>query len=267
MPGPINCSPDATRVVGSLAGEAIDEALTFWGAEVASLGPRLRFGDDGFVALRAAGLLGLATDEPVFGVAVGRMPTGGPASGEFFCAGVSSSYEASDERYQMRLKEVAVIGTCDGDPVDGEVAVCFGHASCGSPAFVASLEGNAFASTIATRLEGFGLGDGSLVAEFDVADALSMSSTADAGFVWVDAAGGSPEPAGIQPATVTHARLVMPLGAPDPGAIYCASAGTLLYEFIDEFEFQVVSATLSQVRRVGSCDVVGDGILDVCAPG
>jgi len=59
----------------------------------------------------------------------------------------------------------------------------------------------------------------------------------------------------------------MPLGAPDAGAIYCASAGTLLYEFVDPFEFDLVSATLSQVRRVGACEAGGDDVLDACGSG
>ena len=185
-----------------------------------------------------------------------------PRANEWLCFDDASQYVTNGDGITgASLHNLASLGTCPGTPVEGTLELCF-DSSCGTPGVAATIDGASFDAPLGTQWSA-GPGDGAFIVSADFGKSGGDGSLGIGGELELRAT-EVVQDGGTHESAVDDGWIVMPLGAPDAGAIYCAGEGSSLQYEGGDF-FTPHSATLTGLSRLGSCaELDGDGTGSLC---
>jgi hypothetical protein len=211
-------------------------------------GAEISFGDWGALYLLGPGAE--PTGEPEAVTAVLRMPESSAQPGAWYCGGQGSAAQLGTRDLEplVVLRDLSSLGACPGDPVAGEVDICFLDESCGAPAMASGLDG----ATFEVPIDGFiGIGGDIDGPEADISTTLFGGG----GFVRLQATAVDPgAPEGVpQTSPLGIGWFLVPVGQPDAGAVYCIGAGSTFAYRIEAGFVTPLSANLTSVTRLGVC--------------
>ncbi|MEJ7735398.1 MAG: hypothetical protein WKG00_40205 [Polyangiaceae bacterium] len=241
------CDPLEAHLTGEIGGRAIDAPFAASGVTAVG-GAEISFGEWGALYLLGPGALPSGDPEAV--TAVLRMPDDSSDPGAWYCGGEGTAVQLGTRDLEPLavLQDLSSLGACPGEPVAGEVDLCFLDETCGAPGMASALDG----ATFEVPIDGF-IGVGS---DIDGPEAeISTTLLGGGGFVRLQATGVDPAaPEGVpQTSPLGIGWFLVPAGQPDAGAIYCIGAGST-FAYRNEAGFVTpLSAKLNGVTRVGAC--------------
>jgi hypothetical protein len=150
-----------------------------------------------------------------------------------------------------RLRSLSQLGGCPGGtPVEGEVNVTLGSGQ-GPSGMTSTLQGASFAMP---------MGEGRWTSNLDhagvVAELFTESPMGTVIFAFEQAATAP---------VAEGAYLIVPDGAPDAGAVYCAGSGSGVTTSGTEIDFSIATVSFRNLTRLGACPATAvAGSLDLC---
>lgn len=203
-----------------------------------------------------------------------RFPADSNLADTWYCAGYGSELSAQNglSSLDITLDSLSLLGACEtGTPVEGEIANCFTFEGqgCEDHNAVSTVPGAEFDVRFAGGYDTFYLdGQADSMELFQGPDFAATDSFG--GLVRVDKFDIDLENRGtVHTAPIGNAFLVVPPGAKDEGAVYCAGDGsTAQYVVFDDDAVIVQRVDMKSLRRIGACpaaDQCVEGQLKACA--